>query len=238
MRRQSRSRRRVDAPRSGCRSVAVPRSLPLPLSLLSPRACAPRRSDFLFKLLLIGDSGVGKSCLLLRFGASRLDNPRRPAGAPFELPRELKRGKRARRPPTHSIVALLVQYLAEAAKTDPRRPALPFSSFLLLHPHRSRRHLHGVVHLDDRRRLQDPHDRARRQDDQAADRASRKGGEDAAPRKRDCPLPLCAARRAKSLRSALPAPLPLPLASLSAPLRDFQWDTAGQERFRTITSSY
>ena len=25
------------------------------------------RSDFLFKLVLIGDSGVGKSCLLLRF---------------------------------------------------------------------------------------------------------------------------------------------------------------------------
>ena len=25
------------------------------------------RSDYLFKLLLIGDSGVGKSCLLLRF---------------------------------------------------------------------------------------------------------------------------------------------------------------------------
>jgi GTPase SAR1 family protein len=25
------------------------------------------RYDFLFKLLLIGDSGVGKSCLLLRF---------------------------------------------------------------------------------------------------------------------------------------------------------------------------
>lgn len=28
---------------------------------------APQRSDYLFKLLLIGDSGVGKSCLLLRF---------------------------------------------------------------------------------------------------------------------------------------------------------------------------
>lgn len=27
----------------------------------------PRFSDYLFKLLLIGDSGVGKSCLLLRF---------------------------------------------------------------------------------------------------------------------------------------------------------------------------
>jgi GTPase SAR1 family protein len=33
--------------------------------------CAPFQktalSDFLFKLVLIGDSGVGKSCLLLRF---------------------------------------------------------------------------------------------------------------------------------------------------------------------------
>lgn len=29
-------------------------------------------SDYLFKLLLIGDSGVGKSCLLLRFAVSRL----------------------------------------------------------------------------------------------------------------------------------------------------------------------
>lgn len=27
----------------------------------------PCRSDHLFKLVLIGDSGVGKSCLLLRF---------------------------------------------------------------------------------------------------------------------------------------------------------------------------
>jgi hypothetical protein len=35
----------------------------------APR-CAPAApcSDYLFKLLLIGDSGVGKSCLLLRFG--------------------------------------------------------------------------------------------------------------------------------------------------------------------------
>lgn len=29
-------------------------------------------SDYLFKLLLIGDSGVGKSCLLLRFAVSEL----------------------------------------------------------------------------------------------------------------------------------------------------------------------
>jgi len=28
---------------------------------------AAQEYDFLFKLLLIGDSGVGKSCLLLRF---------------------------------------------------------------------------------------------------------------------------------------------------------------------------
>ena len=30
----------------------------------------PASSDYLFKLLLIGDSGVGKSCLLLRFAVS------------------------------------------------------------------------------------------------------------------------------------------------------------------------
>lgn len=30
----------------------------------------PFHSDYLFKLLLIGDSGVGKSCLLLRFAVS------------------------------------------------------------------------------------------------------------------------------------------------------------------------
>ena len=30
-------------------------------------------SDYLFKLLLIGDSGVGKSCLLLRFAVSKCD---------------------------------------------------------------------------------------------------------------------------------------------------------------------
>lgn len=29
--------------------------------------CLRDRYDYLFKLLLIGDSGVGKSCLLLRF---------------------------------------------------------------------------------------------------------------------------------------------------------------------------
>jgi hypothetical protein len=36
----------------------------------APAASADRlrnRYDYLFKLLLIGDSGVGKSCLLLRF---------------------------------------------------------------------------------------------------------------------------------------------------------------------------
>ena len=31
-------------------------------------------SDYLFKLLLIGDSGVGKSCLLLRFAVSNTLN--------------------------------------------------------------------------------------------------------------------------------------------------------------------
>lgn len=34
-------------------------------------AAAKRDYDFLFKLVLIGDSGVGKSCLLLRFAVRR-----------------------------------------------------------------------------------------------------------------------------------------------------------------------
>jgi hypothetical protein len=33
-------------------------------------ASTKRDYDFLFKLVLIGDSGVGKSCLLLRFSVS------------------------------------------------------------------------------------------------------------------------------------------------------------------------
>jgi GTPase SAR1 family protein len=32
---------------------------------------AKRDYDYLFKLVLIGDSGVGKSCLLLRFAVRR-----------------------------------------------------------------------------------------------------------------------------------------------------------------------
>lgn len=36
-----------------------------------PNSC----SDYLFKLLLIGDSGVGKSCLLLRFAVSYPASP-------------------------------------------------------------------------------------------------------------------------------------------------------------------
>jgi len=36
----------------------------------SSAAAKQRDYDYLFKLVLIGDSGVGKSCLLLRFAVS------------------------------------------------------------------------------------------------------------------------------------------------------------------------
>jgi Ras-related protein Rab-1A len=41
---------------------------------MAPTSASKQRDyDYLFKLVLIGDSGVGKSCLLLRFAVSSLD---------------------------------------------------------------------------------------------------------------------------------------------------------------------
>lgn len=38
---------------------------------MAPGSASKQRDyDYLFKLVLIGDSGVGKSCLLLRFAVS------------------------------------------------------------------------------------------------------------------------------------------------------------------------
>lgn len=48
-------------------------SVTVVLTRLTPFCVAPANSDFLFKLLLIGDSGVGKSCLLLRFAVRLRD---------------------------------------------------------------------------------------------------------------------------------------------------------------------
>ncbi|KAL6911914.1 hypothetical protein ACP4OV_000719 [Aristida adscensionis] len=47
---------------------------------------SPRKSDYLFELLLIGDSGVGKSCLLLRFADdSYLDSYISTIGVDFKI---------------------------------------------------------------------------------------------------------------------------------------------------------
>ena len=82
------------------------------------------RSDFLFKMLLIGDSGVGKSCLLLRFAVrclpppcapalSRRSRPSQPrpratAGCQVRggLPLDHRRGLCARRPAPRPAAAL------------------------------------------------------------------------------------------------------------------------------------
>ncbi|AQK73196.1 ypt homolog4, partial [Zea mays] len=51
-----------------------------------PRASARALDDYLFKLLLIGDSGVGKSCLLLRFADdSYLDSYISTIGVDFKI---------------------------------------------------------------------------------------------------------------------------------------------------------
>lgn len=49
------------------RSCVETASQPPPDRCDQPELTSHHRYDYLFKLLLIGDSGVGKSCLLLRF---------------------------------------------------------------------------------------------------------------------------------------------------------------------------
>lgn len=55
----------ADRQSATCTSPAAPGSTTSERSNTNHRP--PNRYDYLFKLLLIGDSGVGKSCLLLRF---------------------------------------------------------------------------------------------------------------------------------------------------------------------------
>jgi len=44
---------------------------------MAPASATKQRDyDYLFKLVLIGDSGVGKSCLLLRFAVRNLEHCR------------------------------------------------------------------------------------------------------------------------------------------------------------------
>jgi len=61
-----------------------------PGPLCSCANLASSLSDYLFKLLLIGDSGVGKSCLLLRFAvsssASRSSASQRVCVRPLSVP--------------------------------------------------------------------------------------------------------------------------------------------------------
>lgn len=55
---------------------------------MAPGSASKQRDyDYLFKLVLIGDSGVGKSCLLLRFAVSVCD-PKPIGDAPNEPPQK------------------------------------------------------------------------------------------------------------------------------------------------------
>lgn len=58
------------------------------------KAGSPPDFDHLFKLLLIGDSGVGKSCLLLRFTTDTFDDLSPTIGVDFKLKLLTLNGKR------------------------------------------------------------------------------------------------------------------------------------------------
>jgi putative ribosome biogenesis GTPase RsgA len=54
-----------------CRRAERAATVTILLTMAPGTATKQRDYDYLFKLVLIGDSGVGKSCLLLRFAVSK-----------------------------------------------------------------------------------------------------------------------------------------------------------------------
>lgn len=97
-------------------------------------------SDYLFKLLLIGDSGVGKSCLLLRFAVSYYCQPLNDSA-----------------PPINSAISLFCCWpdLVLCCHLPSTLPA--------------GRHLHRELHQHHWSGLQDPHHWTWRQNYQTAD---------------------------------------------------------------------
>ena len=98
---------------------------------------SPLPDDYLFILVLIGDSGVGKSCLLLRFADDKW---------------------------TDSYISTIG---VDFVRRRPRSPNSP-PNFAAALPRRRRARA--------RARAEDPHDRTRQEDDQAADLGHRRAG--------------------------------------------------------------
>ncbi|MQL97849.1 hypothetical protein Taro_030550 [Colocasia esculenta] len=74
--------------------------------------------DYLFKLLLIGDSGVGKSCLLLRFADdSYLESYISTIGVDFKIRTVEQDGKTIK-------LQIMKSWMAESADSAPSRPTL------------------------------------------------------------------------------------------------------------------
>ena len=169
------------------------------------------RSDFLFKMLLIGDSGVGKSCLLLRFAVRCLPPPCAPGALPAAAAAPTPPACDRRMPSTRRTSSRPSAWtLCAAPRPSPRCGA------------RSER---GVL-------ARAPSEKSHRGDRREA------GQVPAGARARHAPLPRprrAPTATARAAASAGPLALPLTAAACCCVL---QWDTAGQERFRTITSSY
>ena len=168
------------------------------------------RSDFLFKMLLIGDSGVGKSCLLLRFAVRCL-----PPCAPGALPASRRP---ATSPPTRR---------PRAARAGVQvRGGLPLD------------HRRGLcARRPAPRPAAAPRCGARSERGVLARATLRKSGPWRSTARRSssswCARPHHHRPRGRQRRAAGICPL-----TAAACCCVLQWDTAGQERFRTITSSY
>ena len=167
------------------------------------------RSDFLFKMLLIGDSGVGKSCLLLRF-AVRCLPPCAPGALPAVAAAPTPPACDRRMPSTRRTFSRPSAWtLCAAPRSSPRCGA------------RSER---GVLARATLRKSGPWRSTARRSSSSWCARP---------PRARTTTRPHHHRPRGRQRRAAGICPL-----TAAACCCALQWDTAGQERFRTITSSY
>ena len=182
--------------------------------------------DYLFKVLLVGDSGVGKSSLLLRFTSNEFDEASVPTIGKMNLTTPMSSGMLLlsrcfgpRRSSRDGTEALEISGRPGGRELSPRKRGRPSETARRDGKKRSRRK------------------RRRRNFDAAIHRAPNGGRRRKEKKKKT--LTLSATEPTKPNPPPQGVDFRLKFLDLQGKrLKLTVWDTAGQERFRTLTSSY